>query len=127
MRRSPLTPKRKTPRRSEGRIQHDRMRPKASAAPTAEQQRYHAWLRSLGKCEACETTVDLVIHHILAPMPGKVRRRNHWFVVLICAPDHNGDRESVHGLGSEKAFKDARGVDLCAVSVNRLKEWRDAR
>lgn len=125
MRRSPLNPKRDRPRRDEGRIRHDRLRPKASAAPTAKQQRYHLWLRGLGKCEACGARVDLVLHHILARVPGKQGRRDHWFVVLICAPDHNGNSDSVHGLGSEEKFKAVHYVDLCAIALERLKEWQD--
>jgi 5-methylcytosine-specific restriction endonuclease McrA len=125
VRRSPLNPKRSTPRRNEGRVHHDRMRPKASAPPTAEQQRYHFWLRSLGQCEACPARLDLVIHHILARVPGKQGRRDHWFVVLICAPCHNGREDSVHGLGSESEFQRVHGVDLVAVSVARLQEWRN--
>lgn len=125
MRRSPLNPKRDRPRRNEGRVQHKRLRRKASAPPTAEQERYHLHLRGLGKCEACGATVDLVIHHILGRVPGKQGRRDHWFVVLICAPCHNGRADSVHGLGSEEKFLAVHYVDLRKVALNRLLEWDD--
>lgn len=123
MRRSPLRPKRLTPRRSEGRIKHDRMRPKASRPPTAEQQRYHLWLRQRAKCEAGGTG-DLVLHHILAFTPGKQGRRDHWFVVLISADLHNISEKSVHGLGSEAKFLREHGVDLVAIARLRLAQWR---
>lgn len=68
---------------------------------------------------------DLVIHHILARAPGKAWRRDHWFVVAIGAACHNGRADSVHGLGSEAAFARAFGIDLVAIAVERLEEWRD--
>ncbi len=106
---------------------HERSRPKASAPPTAEQARYHAWLRERGFCEACGIGHRLVIHHILARAPGKVGRRDHWFVVLICAGDHNERADSVHGLGSEAAFAEKFRIDLVAISVARLMEYRNER
>ena len=125
MKRSPLNPKRSTPRRNEGRVKHDRLRPKASAPPTPEQWEYRAWLRERGKCEACGSAVDLVVHHILSSVPGKRGRRDHWYVVLICAPCHNGRADSVHGLGGERAFERVHHIDLAAVAVQRLREWRN--
>lgn len=124
MRRSPLAPKRKTPRRNEGRITHDRMRPKASAPPTPEQERYHLWLRQRACCEGCPQP-GRAIHHLLARAPSKDGRRDHWFVVLLCAGCHNGRSDSVHGLGSEAKFLTKHGVDLVAVAVQRLAEWRE--
>lgn len=123
MKRSPLKAKRDRPRRNEGRIQHGRMKPRA-VEPTAEQQRYHDWLRAKGRCQTCGTAVDLVVHHLLAAAPGKVGRRDHWFVVLICAGDHNMGTKSVHALGSEAAFLRETGVDLVAIAVRNLEDYR---
>lgn len=125
MRSSALNPKRATPRRNEGRVKHDRMRPKASRPPTAEQQRYHFWLRQKGRCQAGGTG-DLVIHHLLDRAPGKRGRRDHWFVVLISTSNHNMGTKSVHLLGSEARFREETGVDLVAVAVGNLGEYRRA-
>jgi hypothetical protein len=124
MKRSPLRAKRPTPRRNEGRVQHGRMKPK-TVEPTPEQQRYHKWLRTKARCQVgrCRKR-HLVIHHLLAHAPGKVGRRDHWFVVLICALHHNMGARSVHLLGSEAKFLDAHGVDLVASAVRNLKEYR---
>ncbi len=124
--RTPLRAKRSTPRRNEGRIAHQRMKPK-TVEPTAEQRRFHEWLRAKGRCQAfgvCDRSDCLVIHHLLADAPGKVGRRDHWFVVLICALHHNMGTMSVHGLGSEAAFQRATGVDLVAVAVQNLGDYR---
>lgn len=102
------------------------MKPKASADPTVEQQHYWAWLRAIiGRCEACGTRAHLNIHHLLARAPGKGGRRDHWFVSLICAAHHTGT-EGVHGLGSEAKFQAVHGVDLVAIAVARLEEYRNA-
>ncbi len=128
MRRTGLRSKRATPRRNEGRVSHERMKPR-TVEPSAEQRRYHDWLRGDGHrermCEACGSRLDTVIHHILGAAPGKVGRRDHWYVVLICAPCHNGRTDSVHGLGSEAKFLDRVLIDLVAISVARLKEYRN--
>lgn len=101
-----------------------RMKSKASADPTAEQKGYWDWLREhIGACEACGRRVNLVIHHLLADLPPKQHRRDHWFVVLICSSCHNGQTNSIHLLGSEVLFMEVHGVDLIAVSQARLKEW----
>lgn len=123
MRRSPINPKRTRPRRNDGRVKHDRMRPKASRPPTAEQQAYHDWLRAKGKCQAGGSG-DLVIHHLLARALGKQGRRDHWFVVLISSDLHNLGTISVHQLGSEAAFLRETGVDLVAIAVHNLEEYR---
>lgn len=123
MKRTPLRAKRTTPRRNEGRIQHGRMKAR-TVEPTAEQQRYHDWLRAKGGCQVCSTHYNLVIHHLLARAPGKQGRRDHWFVVLICAGHHNMGIISVHGLGSEAKFRAKTGVDLVAVAVQNLVDYR---
>lgn len=129
MRRSPLNPKRTTPRRNEGRVKHSRMRPKASADPTAEQKRYHDWLRHgpVTRCECGCGRDGECLHHLLSTAPGKQGRRDHWFVVRLAHHCHNGASDSVHGLGSEALFRDRHGVDLVAVACQRLKEYRDAQ
>lgn len=120
MKRSPLRAKRPTPRRNEGRIAHARVKPK-TVEPDAEQRAYWTWLRAKGHCEACGRRCDLVIHHIL---PSSAR--DHWLVVLICAPCHNGRTDSVHLLGSEEKFREKHGVDLKAIARLKLEQYRRA-
>lgn len=122
MKRTPLRAKRPTPRRSEGRINHVRMKRKASAEPDAEQAHYHLHLRATARCEGCGAPGHH-IHHILAHAPDKAGRRDHWLVVLLCAGCHNGRSDSVHGLGSEAAFMAIHRVDLVAVALARLGQW----
>lgn len=125
MRRAPLKPKRDKPRRNEGRVQHGRMKRKARDEPNAEERAYHDWLKStVMGCEACGRRIGLIIHHILSSLPPKAVKRDHWYVVRICGGCHNGDTNSVHLLGSEVLFQDETGVDLVAVSIRRLEEYR---
>lgn len=72
-------------------------------------------------CPVCRSTC--VLHHILAPCPGKVGRRDDWFVVPICPIHHNIGTKSVHLLGSEAAFFREHGVDLVALSIRNLQRW----
>lgn len=121
-RKSPLKQKRDRPRRDEGRVQHGRMRPKASADPTAEQERFHASLPKQCQC-GCGRPRQCV-HHLLARVPGKGKRRDHWYVVGLANYCHNLGTKSVHLLGSEAAFLRETGVDLVAIAISNLERWR---
>lgn len=125
---NPLRPERLEPRRNEGRVRHERMKP-LTTEPTPEQERYHASLRHFpdGQNRPCQCgcgRVGEAIHHLLARVPGKGARRDHWFVVLLSHRCHNLGRESVHMLGSEAAFGKVHGVDLAAIAVQNLHGWR---
>jgi hypothetical protein len=101
------------------------MRPKASADPTPEQRAYHHWLRvTVSKCECGCGRPAQCIHHLLARVPGKGPRRDHWYVVRLSNDCHNLTPNSVHGLGSEAKFLERHGVDLVATAVARLEEYR---
>lgn len=117
--RTPLKAKRETPRRNEGRIQHGRIKPR-TVNPSAEQERFFDSLPN--ECQGCGG-VGQVIHHILADVPGKVTRRDHWFVVKLCAGCHNMRTDSVHGLGSEAKFEEVHGVDLVNKALLNLGWW----
>jgi len=121
MKRSPLRAKRLTPRRNEGRVQHKRMKPKVAAAPSPEQLAY--WQSLPASCVVC-CGVDAIIHHLLSPLPEKIGRRDHWFVVRLCPQCHNMGTHSVHQLGSESAFQRVHGVDLVAVAKINLMRWK---
>lgn len=122
MKRAPLKAKRDRPRRDEGRIQHGRSKPKAGAPPTPEQARFHASLPKLCQC-GCGRPRQCV-HHLLARAPGKGPRRDHWYVVGLANHCHNGGTKSVHLLGSEAAFLRETGIDLIAVAVTNLANWK---
>lgn len=129
MRRTRLNPKRASPRRNEGRIQHERIKPRAGDPPTADQHRYHDSLRYFpnGRSRPCQCgcgKLGEAIHHLLARAPGKGGRRDHWYVVLLTHGCHNLREDSVHGLGSEAKFEDVHGVDLVAVAVANLERWK---
>ena len=124
MRRTPLRSQRPTPRRTAPeRVAHTRVKPKAGAAPTAEQERFHASLKSL-PCQCNCGRPGECTHHLLARVPGKVGRRDHWFVVRLSNHCHNLGPKSVHLLGSEAAFLREHGVDLAAVAVANRELWR---
>jgi len=106
MRRTPLNRKRETPRRNEGRVSHERLKPKATGK-TSEERRFHGLLASLG-CLVCGRAAE--VHHVMHAA-GKFKRRDHRFCVPLC-PDHHRGPQGVHGLGSEGAFRDLWGVDL---------------
>jgi hypothetical protein len=127
--RTPLPKQRATPRRNEGRVQHGRNKPYA-VQPTAAQKRYHGALRRFhpgGPYRPCQCGCGRpggTIHHILADMPGKVRKRDHWFVVALNGGCHNGRSDSIHLLGSEAKFLEVHGVDLLAIAAANLEAWR---
>lgn len=121
MRRTPLRAKRPTPRRAEGRVQHGRMKAR-TVEPDAEQEAYHDWLRRMvDRCECGCGRRAQCIHHIL---PSS--RRDHWRVVRLANHCHNDGTESVHLLGSEAKFQAVHGVDLVAIALTRLEEYRNA-
>ncbi len=124
MKRSPLKAKRDKPRRCEGRVTHERMKPK-TVEPTAEQKRFHASLPKQCQC-GCNRPRQCV-HHLLADAPGKRERRDDWFVVGLSHHCHNIGTKSVHLLGSEAAFLREHGVDLVRVAVLNISQWKESR
>jgi hypothetical protein len=79
-----------------------------------------------GKRRPCQCgcgRIGEAIHHLLARVPGKGGRRDHWFVVLLSHSCHNLGRDSIHMLGSEAKFKEVHGVDLPAIAVANLNAW----
>lgn len=91
---------------------HNRIRPKAKTAPTAVERRHMTWVASFG-CLVCGQSASL--HHVMK-CPGKVRRRDHRFVVPLCR-EHHQEPRGVHGLGSEEAFYREYGINLPWIAV----------
>lgn len=120
MRRTPIAKKRAKPRRNEGRVQHGRVKARGRFA-TDHVKRY--WETLGRKCVACGRSDETVIHHILAPMAEKLRKRDHRFVVILCPGCHNGNDTSVHLLGSEALFLERTGICLVAIARNNWSRY----
>lgn len=129
-RKSPLRAKSKraAPTRPK-RICHERMKPKESDAPTADQRRYWAWLREQG----CVVTnmrdggsgaLALTLHHVTSDGFKRIAR-SHWRVVPLRADMHQtvwNNTDSVEAIG-HAAFADRWGVDLYARADELRAEW----
>lgn len=88
-----------------------RMKPKAGAKPTAEQERYHKWVRERD-CIKCGRPAQ--IHHVTAKIEGGRIPRSHWLVVPLAPEYHqiqHGPETSVEALG-HGGFYEAYGIDL---------------
>lgn len=120
LRRAPLPKRRENPRRDEGRIAHKRIKRRRRFADADEKAYWNSLDR---KCVACGSCSDTVIHHILAGIAEKVRRRDHRYVVVLCPGCHNGRADSVHGLGSEERFAQRHGVCLVTIAIRNWNEW----
>lgn len=119
MRRTPIAKKRATPRRTGGRVEQLRIKPKGRF-PDKHIKEY--WTSLDRRCVVCGAG-DTVIHHILARLPQKTRQRDHRYVAVLCASHHNMGDTSVHLLGSEAKFQEATGVDLIAIAVRNWGNW----
>lgn len=118
IRRTPLKNRRGSPRRSEGRTEHHRIKPRAKSSPDATERQHHVRLRAQ-PCAVPGCNRESILHHVMH-MAGKTRRRDHRFVVPLCPDHHNMGDASVHLLGSEAAFLRVHGVDLVALA---MMEW----
>lgn len=119
MRRVPLPRKRAIPRRSEGRVDHGRVKARGRF-PDKHVKEY--WSSLERRCVVCGAG-DTVIHHILARLPQKTRQRDHRYVAVLCASHHNMGDASVHMLGTEAAFQEATGIDLVSIAVDNWSNW----
>jgi hypothetical protein len=108
LKRSPLKPKRETPRRNEGRVQHGRIKPKVTK--TGEDRDHHDWIAGLG-CLVCGAPAT--VHHVTSDRHQRIARSHHR-VVPLCPVHHqvqHGPRESVEALGHD-GFTARYGIDL---------------
>jgi hypothetical protein len=116
-----LPNKRAKPRRNEGRVQHARTKPKAGAAPTAEEKRHIARVAAM-PCLVCGS--PSAVHHVSASIHGGRIARSHRRVVNLCPAHHqiqHGPRESVEALG-HRGFYEMHGIDLLAVADQLWRE-----
>lgn len=117
LRRSPLNRRREKPRRNEGRISQARIKPKGRIVAHGAEKRHVERIAAM----PCVVTGSLpvVVHHIMH-MKGKLRRRDHRFIVPLIPELHNMGNDSVHALGGEAAFLKKHRFDLVAWAI---KEW----
>jgi hypothetical protein len=101
LKRSPLPAKRATPRRNEGRVQHGRIKRKATDMNSLEE----AHVEGIRKMPCVVSGKSPVVAHHLMKAPGKRCRRDHRWVVPLAPELHNMGPHSVHALGSEAAFE----------------------
>lgn len=115
MKRSPLKRKRETPRRNEGRVQHNRMKPKVGAPPTAEERRHIESVASM-PCLVCKMR-PVQVHHVTATIHGGRISRSHKRITPLCFKHHKieGGPYSVEAL-SHSGFYRAWGIDLLQVA-----------
>jgi hypothetical protein len=105
VKRTPLRAKRLTPRRNEGRVAHERIKPKEPKEPT-----YLGFIASLG-CLVCGCPAT--VHHVTSDGYKRLARSDRRVAPLCCRHHQiqHGPRESVEALG-HAGFKARYGIDL---------------
>ena len=101
-------------------VTHKRIKPKAGAAPTAEERRFMSWVAEC-PCLACGRR-PVTLHHVTSDGFKRISR-SHKRIVPLCAMHHliqHGPTISVEALGHH-GFKLRWGVDLL-VEAERLWE-----
>jgi len=126
MKRSPIKPRRDKPRRkAPERVAYNRTKPKAGAAPNAEERAHIARVAAM-PCLVCGRPAT--VHHVTASRFGGRITRTHKRVVPLCPVHHqiqHGPEESVEAL-NHGGFFDRYGIDLLAVA-DQLWEGRPCR
>lgn len=123
MKRSRLSPKRVTPRRNEGRVSHNRIKPKASAPPDQQERAFMAHVATL-PCLVCGAQ-PVTVHHVTAPVHGGRISRSHKRIAPLCPRHHHvqfGPTESVEALG-HRGFHLSHGIDLLAEADRLWIDW----
>jgi hypothetical protein len=119
LKRSPLPAKRATPRRNEGRVQHGRIKRKATDMNSLEE----AHVEGIRKMPCVVSGKSPVVAHHLMKAPGKRCRRDHRWVVPLIPDLHNMGDKSVHALGSEAEFEREHGLAPGFLIAWAKREW----
>jgi len=101
---------------------HNRMRPKAGAPPTALERRYMAYIASL-PCLVCGRPAT--VHHVSSDGFKRIAR-SHMLLSPLCPGHHmiqHGPTISVEALG-HAGFTEYHGIDLYA-EAQRLRDGWD--
>ncbi len=99
-------------------LNHKRIKPRRAEKPTPSERAHMDRVRSFG-CLVCGSIPEL--HHVLH-MDGKRIRRDHRYVVPLCS-HHHRSHEGLHGLGSERKFKEVYEIDLVKWAI---QAWEDS-
>jgi hypothetical protein len=120
MKRTPLRPKRPTPRRKAPERAPGRMkRPRVSK--TAQEARHLERVAGLPCCVTGKRPVE--VHHLMKA-PDKRTRRDHRWVVPLHYLMHRGP-EGIHGLGSEAKFEQHHGLRQDYLIAFALGAWAE--
>lgn len=99
---------------------HGRVKEKYNPKPSTAEIAYREEVRKLG-CLVCHRYA--AIHHV---PQKKGHRRNHYRIVPLCEPHHQG-KFGIHGnggAGSNEKFKDMYGIDLREEAERIYKDSR---
>jgi len=118
MKRSPLKAKRDTPRRSEGRVTHERMRAKATSK-TAAHRRYHTYVASL-PCLGCGVQ-PVCVHHVISDGHKRLTK-DHSLVLPLCPSCHADGPTAVHRIGT-RAWNAMHGFEQHVRAAELWEEW----
>jgi hypothetical protein len=119
MKRTPLKPKRATPRRNEGRVNHGRIKEKVALKPTTEEIAHREMVREVG-CLVCGKPAET--HHVIECGGWKTKRRDHRVLTPLCGDHHRGPA-GAHGL-SEARFEKRYGFKLLSWG---LRAWENRK
>lgn len=118
LRRSSIKAKRDTPRRNEGRVTHERMKPKAKRTATAQEKRHMERVAALAcLVPGCNNPAN--IHHVVSDGMKRLARR-HDRVTPLCETHHQSGPCAVHRVGHAR-FTEIFGIDLL-MTAERLWE-----
>ena len=81
---------------------HKRMKATYSPYPSASEKRHADRLHASENCFGCGRW-GIETHHLMLPFEGKRWRRDHRFLLPVCASCHRG-QNGIHGLGSERKW-----------------------
>ena len=103
-------------------MRHETFPYRRSIEPTAEQKRFHAWVKE----QPCVVTGRYGVdkHHVTAGRDGGRFTRSHWIVVPLIKElhQHANGKQSVERL-SHGGFYEAHGVDLEIAALHTLVRY----
>lgn len=120
MKRSPIKAKRDEPRRSLGRIQHERMSRKPADGPNAAEKRHMGRVAALGCC-VCKRPAQ--VHHITSDGFQRITRR-HDRVIPLCSDHHTDGPDAIHK--SHKRFAETFDIHPLGLAEQLWAEIEEA-
>ena len=117
MRRTPIKQKRDKPRRNEGRVVQNRMKPKLTDK-NALHRRFHDYVATL-PCIGCGAR-PVHVHHVISDGNQRLTR-NHELVLPMCEPCHQSGEIALHRIGT-RAWNGMHGIEQ---HIEAAKLWGD--